>query len=94
MCSLIKNSLLNTKKTIGSHGEIIGFNILDSTGGFKCININALKTINLDKIKSEGYSFQVEINFLSWVKGYKIKELPIIFTDRTTGDSKISYKIG
>lgn len=67
--------------------------IYDVTGGFKLISTELLSNIDLNKIRSEGYSFQVEINFLSWVKGYKIKELPIIFTDRTTGDSKISYKI-
>ena len=73
--------------------KIIGFSILDSTGGYKCINIESLKSINLDKIKSEGYSFQIEINFLIWLKNFSIKEIPITFTDRTVGESKMSKKI-
>lgn len=73
--------------------KIIGFNIFDSTGGFKCINTNALKNINLNKINSEGYSFQIEINFLLWLKKFSIKEIPIIFSDRKIGDSKMSKKI-
>ena len=69
----------------------------DRRGGpncqFKCINVNALKSINLDKIKSEGYSFQIEINFILWMNKFTIKEIPIIFTDRTIGKSKMSKKI-
>ena len=72
---------------------IIGFPILDSTGGYKCISVDALKTINLDKIKSEGYSFQIEINFLLWMKNFDIKEIPIIFTDRKFGKSKLNSSI-
>jgi len=72
---------------------IIGFPILDNTGGFKCININVLSQLNLDSIKSEGYSFQIEINFLSWIKKFTIKEIPIVFTDRTVGSSKMSKRI-
>ena len=69
---------------------IIGIPIKDVTGGFKCISSKILKNINLDKIKSEGYSFQIELNFLAWVNNFKIKEIPIIFTDRAHGDSKMS----
>ena len=72
---------------------ITGLPIFDSTGGFKCFNSNVLKSIDLNKIKSSGYSFQIEMNFIAWVKGYKIKEIPIIFTDRTVGESKMSNKI-
>ena len=72
---------------------ITGMPIKDTTGGFKCISTNILKNINLDKIKSEGYSFQIEINYLSWIKKYKITEIPIVFTDRATGTSKMSKKI-
>ena len=72
---------------------ITGLPIFDSTGGFKCFNSNVLKSIDLNKIKSSGYSFQIEMNFIAWVKGYKIKEIPIVFTDRTIGESKMSNKI-
>ena len=69
---------------------ITGVPIKDITGGFKVISVNFLKKINLNNIKSEGYSFQIEINFLAWMNNCKIKEVPIIFTDRTRGESKMS----
>ena len=69
---------------------ITGVPIKDITGGFKAISVNFLKKINLNNIKSEGYSFQIEINFLAWMNNCKIKEVPIIFTDRTRGESKMS----
>tara|TARA_B100000029_G_C17594184_1_gene963516 strand:- start:2479 stop:3198 length:720 start_codon:yes stop_codon:yes gene_type:complete len=72
---------------------LTGMNIKDTTGGFKCFSVNVLKSINLDLVKSEGYSFQIELNYLTWLKKYKIKEIPIIFTDRTIGESKMSKKI-
>ena len=72
---------------------ITGMKINDSTSGFKCISAEVLKKINLQKIKSQGYSFQIEVNFLAFVYGYKIKEIPIIFHDRTVGDSKMSKSI-
>ena len=70
-----------------------GINISDLTGGFKCINIEALKSIDFNKIKSEGYSFQIELNFLLSNNNFKITEVPIIFYDRTVGESKMSKKI-
>ena len=72
---------------------ITGLPIKDSTGGFKCFRSSVLESINLSKITSEGYSFQIEINFLSWIKGFTIKEIPIIFSDRTVGESKMSKGI-
>ena len=72
---------------------ITGMPIKDSTGGFKCFRSKVLRSIDISRINSEGYSFQIEMNFLSWVNGYKIKEIPIIFTDRTIGESKMSKKI-
>ena len=72
---------------------ITGLPIYDSTGGFKCFNIDVLKSINLNEIKSSGYSFQIEMNFKTWIKGYSIVELPIIFSDRSIGKSKMSKKI-
>ncbi len=72
---------------------ITGLPIKDATGGFKCFRGRVLETIDLSKITSEGYSFQIEMNFISWVKGFKIKEIPIIFSDRTVGESKMSKGI-
>ena len=72
---------------------ITGMPIHDSTGGFKCFNSNVLQSINLEKITSSGYSFQIEMNFLAWTKGFKLKEIPIVFTDRTIGESKMSKRI-
>jgi len=70
-----------------------GMKIYDLTSGYKCIAVNLLKTINFDKVKSEGYSFQIEMNFIFANKGFKITEVPIIFHDRTIGESKMSKKI-
>jgi dolichol-phosphate mannosyltransferase len=72
---------------------ITGLPVKDATGGFKCFNRKVLENIDLTKIKSEGYSFQIEMNFIAWVKGFSIKEEPIIFIDRTVGQSKMSKKI-
>ena len=70
-----------------------GLPINDSTGGFKCFRIDVLRNINLEQIVSEGYSFQIEMNYLSWISNFKIKEISIVFTDRTVGQSKMSKKI-
>ena len=67
--------------------------IKDSTGGFKCFKRDVLESIDLSKIYSEGYSFQIEMNFLTWIKGFKILEIPIVFTDRTVGESKMNRAI-
>ena len=72
---------------------ITGLPIKDSTGGFKCFSIDVLKSIDLDSIKSTGYSFQIEMNFISWIKGFKLCEIPIVFTDRQIGKSKMSKSI-
>ena len=71
----------------------IRFPIKDSTGGFKCFKRDVLESIDLSKIYSEGYSFQIEMNFLTWIKGFKIVEIPIVFTDRTVGESKMNRAI-
>jgi len=65
----------------------------DPTGGFKCFRRKVLESIDLDGILSDGYSFQVEINYRSWLKKFKIIEIPIVFTDRRSGKSKMSKKI-
>ena len=72
---------------------ITGMPIMDGTGGFKAWKSEVLQDIDLDSVRSEGYSFQIEMNFRAWIKGYKLKELPIIFSDRTIGQSKMSKKI-
>jgi len=72
---------------------ITGMPIKDATGGFKCIKRNVLESINLDEIRSNGYSFQIEINFLAWRKKFKIIEIPIVFVERVQGSSKMSKKI-
>ena len=64
--------------------------IMDTTAGFKCYTRKVLETIDLDKIKMKGYGFQIEMKFTAWKKKFKIKEVPIIFTDRKQGTSKMS----
>ncbi|HLE12891.1 MAG: dolichyl-phosphate beta-D-mannosyltransferase [Bdellovibrionales bacterium RIFOXYD12_FULL_39_22] len=64
--------------------------VLDTTGGFKCFTRKALQAINMDKIISNGYSFQLELNYKIWARGLSIKEIPIIFTERRDGQSKMS----
>ena len=72
---------------------ILGIKIKDFTGGFKCFNRRVLESINFDDVKSEGYSFQVEINLKAFSNGMTIKEIPIIFNDRACGTSKMSKKV-
>jgi len=67
--------------------------IHDSTGGYKCFRREVLEAINLDKIKSNGYAFQIEMTYKAWKKGFRIKEISIIFVDRVKGNSKMSRKI-
>lgn len=69
---------------------ITGLPIKDSTSGFKCFRRRVLEAINLDNINSDGYSFQIEMHFKTWKKGFKVKEIPIIFKDRYHGESKMS----
>jgi dolichol-phosphate mannosyltransferase len=72
---------------------VTGLPFTDTTGGFKCYHRRVLEEIDLDAIRSEGYSFQIETTFRAWRKGFKIGEIQIIFTDRTEGSSKMSGKI-
>ena len=69
---------------------ITGMKIMDTTAGFKCYKRKVLERIRLDKIKSVGYGFQIEMKFKTWKLGYKIVEVPIIFTDRKLGASKMT----
>jgi len=72
---------------------ITGMKIKDATAGFKCYKRKVLETIDLDKIQFVGYAFQIEMKYLSWKFGFNIQEVPIIFTDRTEGTSKMSTGI-
>ncbi|MFC2080962.1 polyprenol monophosphomannose synthase [Bacteroidota bacterium] len=72
---------------------ITRMNIKDSTAGFVCYRKNILETISLDKIRFKGYAFQIEMKFNAWKHGFNIVEVPIIFTDRQEGKSKMSGKI-
>ena len=72
---------------------ITGLPLRDCTAGFKCFRREVLEAIELDRIQSDGYSFQIEMNFRAWVKGFRILEIPIIFVDRAAGTSKMSKRI-
>jgi len=67
--------------------------IKDATSGFKCFRREVLAAIDLDRVKSSGYSFQIEMHFRAWSKGFQIKEIPIIFIERSEGRSKMSKSI-
>lgn len=69
---------------------VTGMNIMDTTAGFKCYRRRVLEAINFDEIRLVGYGFQIEMKFTTYKLGYKIKEVPIIFTDRKEGTSKMS----
>lgn len=72
---------------------VTGLPVRDATGGFKCFRRKVLESIDLDSIKSNGYAFQIEMTFKAYKKGFRIIEIPIIFTDRFHGTSKMSKKI-
>ncbi|MGF1533934.1 MAG: polyprenol monophosphomannose synthase [Bernardetiaceae bacterium] len=72
---------------------ITGMPIADPTAGFKCYHRKVLETIDLSKIRFVGYAFQIEMKFKAWLFGFRIKEVPIIFTERTRGSSKMSTRI-
>ena len=72
---------------------VTGLPLFDSTGGFKCYRRAVLAAVPLDRVKSNGYSFQIEMSFRAWKKGFRLKEIPITFTDRNLGESKMSRAI-
>lgn len=72
---------------------ITGMKIKDPTAGFKCYKRKVLESINLDKIRFKGYAFQIEMKYIAWKLGFRLSEVPIIFTDRKEGQSKMSMKI-
>ncbi len=69
---------------------VTGMPVDDPTSGFKCFSSEVLRALDLQKISSQGYSFQIEMNFRVWKKGFVIKEIPIVFVDRTVGKSKMT----
>ena len=69
---------------------VTGMPVADPTSGFKCFSAKALQALDLERINSQGYSFQIEMNFRVWKKGFVIKEIPIVFIDRTVGKSKMT----
>ncbi|PJA75930.1 dolichyl-phosphate beta-D-mannosyltransferase [bacterium CG_4_9_14_3_um_filter_65_15] len=72
---------------------VTGLPLKDSTGGFKCFRRSTLEMLPLERIKSDGYSFQIEMNYYCWKRGLAIKEIPIMFVDRQVGVSKMSRRI-
>lgn len=72
---------------------VSGLPMRDATGGFKCFRREVLEAIDLDEVRSSGYAFQIEMSMRAWKKNFRIKEIPIIFYDRTAGESKMSKKI-
>jgi dolichol-phosphate mannosyltransferase len=70
--------------------KVTGLPIMDTTAGFKCYHRSVLETINLDKIRFKGYAFQIEMKFTAWKYGFHIIEVPIVFTDRKQGTSKMN----
>jgi dolichol-phosphate mannosyltransferase len=72
---------------------ITGLHVWDLTAGFKCFRRAVLESIDLSAVRSNGYAFQIEMSFRAWRKGFKLEEIPIVFADRTDGQSKMSRAI-
>jgi dolichol-phosphate mannosyltransferase len=72
---------------------ITGLPLTDSTGGFKCFRREVLEALNLSRVASNGYAFQIEMSFRTWKKGFRLTEIPIVFVDRVEGHSKMNKKI-
>jgi dolichol-phosphate mannosyltransferase len=72
---------------------VTGLHIWDLTGGFKCFRTKVLQAIDLSQVRSNGYAFQIEMSVRAWRKGFKLAEVPIVFVDRTEGQSKMNRKI-
>jgi dolichol-phosphate mannosyltransferase len=72
---------------------VTGLPLADSTGGFKCFRRQVLEAIPLERVRSNGYAFQIEMSYRAWKKGFRLKEVPIVFTDRVEGQSKMNRKI-
>ena len=72
---------------------ITGLPVSDSTGGFKCFRREVLEAIDFSRVRSNGYAFQIEMSYRAWRKGFRLVEIPIVFTDRVEGQSKMSRRI-
>ncbi len=72
---------------------VTGLRLYDATGGFKCFRREVLEAIDLGSVRSNGYAFQIEMSFRAWRTGFRIREIPIVFVDRTDGTSKMSGAI-
>jgi dolichol-phosphate mannosyltransferase len=72
---------------------VTGLPVWDATGGFKCFRRSVLQAIDLDRVRSNGYAFQIEMSFRAWKRNFRIAEIPIVFVDRTEGTSKMSNTI-
>lgn len=72
---------------------VTGLPVHDSTGGFKCFRAEVLRAIPFDKVRSNGYAFQIEMSYRAWRKGFRVVEIPIVFTDRVEGQSKMGKRI-
>jgi dolichol-phosphate mannosyltransferase len=72
---------------------VTGLPVNDATGGFKCFRRRALEGVRLENVKSDGYAFQIEMSFKCWKRGFRIKEIPIVFVDRRAGESKMNRRI-
>ena len=73
--------------------SVTGLRIWDLTGGFKCFRAKVLQAIDLSQVRSNGYAFQIEMSVRAWRKGFKLAEVPIVFVDRTEGQSKMNRRI-
>jgi len=73
--------------------RVTGLPVYDATGGYKCFRRKVLESIDLSRIESEGYAFQIEVTFRAWRRGFRLGEIPIVFVDRTAGESKMSKRI-
>jgi dolichol-phosphate mannosyltransferase len=72
---------------------VTGLPLWDATGGFKCFRRQVLEAIDLSKVRSNGYAFQIEMSYRAWRRGFRLVEIPIVFVDRTEGQSKMSQSI-
>lgn len=73
--------------------RVTGLPLFDATGGYKCFRREVLESIDLTGVRSNGYAFQIEMSFRAWKNGFRIREIPIVFHDRTEGESKMSRRI-
>jgi dolichol-phosphate mannosyltransferase len=73
--------------------NILGLPVRDLTGGFKCFRREVLEAIDLGSVRSSGYAFQIELTYRAWKRGFKVREVPIVFADRRVGKSKMSRRI-